>query len=250
MPDERGLPPVVARMWGREQPSRRGPRPSLTLEQITAAAIAIADEEGLSGVSMGAVAARLGVATMSLYRYVGSKSELLTAMLDAVPAGPPPLGDAGWREYLAVWTRANRDMLLAHPWMLHVARTAPPVGPRSMHWLDRALAAMADTLLDDGEKISIATTLTGYANSDALLTHSLTAAAAARGPDGLGTVDDYGALLTELLDAEHYPTLSRVVASGVFAGGEEWVQDADFRFGLDLLLDGVEALVARRAART
>jgi hypothetical protein len=89
------LPPVVARMWGREPTTRRGPRPRLDLATITAAAIEIADTEGLAAVSMSSVAAQVGVAPMALYRYVGSKDELLTVMADsALP--PPPASTSCW----------------------------------------------------------------------------------------------------------------------------------------------------------
>ena len=86
------LPPVVARMWDREPTTRRGPRPRLDLATITMAAIEIADTEGLAAVSMSNVAAQVGVAPMALYRYVGSKDELLTVMAES--AVPPPPVDA------------------------------------------------------------------------------------------------------------------------------------------------------------
>ena len=240
------LPPVVARMWGRDPVSRHGPRPSLRLEGITAAAIGIADAEGLAGVRMSTVARRVGVATMSLYRYVGSKDELLLAMADAaVPPPPEPEGPL-WRDYLTVWTRANRDFLLDRPWLLHVTRFAPPMGPRSLLWLDRALAALAGTGLGTGERMNVASTLTGYAVSHAGL--------ALGGGDGqepaegeaVAGLAEYGAILGGVLDAATYPALTAAVAEDAFGRGEDWIDDGDFAFGLALLLDGVESLVAAR----
>ena len=245
---DHGLPPVVARMWGREPASRHGPRPSLDLATITAAAIEIADREGLAGVRMSSVASRLGVATMSLYRYVGSKDDLLTAMVDASAPEPPVLEGCTWRAYLAAWTRANHDVLLSRPWLLEVTRTSPPSGPRSMRWLDRALAALADAGLEPGESINVATTLTGYALSQATLAHSLNLGRAAAAEHDVTGAASYARMLASLLDPEEYPALSAAVAADAFGSAEEWIDDADFRFGLDLLLDGVETLVARRAA--
>ena len=248
MTTEPALPPVVARMWGREPASRHGPRPSLDLATITAAAIAIAAREGLAGVRMSSVASRLGVATMSLYRYVGSKDDLLTAMVDASAPEPPALEGCTWRGYLAAWTRANHDLLLARPWLLEVARTRPPSGPRSMRWLDRALAALAAAGLEPGESINVATTLTGYALSQATLTHGLDLGRAAAAEHDVTGAAGYARMLAALLNPEEYPALSAAVAADAFGSADEWIDDADFRFGLDLLLDGVETLVARRAA--
>ncbi|MCG5214637.1 TetR/AcrR family transcriptional regulator [Streptosporangium sp. KLBMP 9127] len=247
MAEQRRLPPAVARMWGREPTSRRGPQPRLDLAKITAGAIEIADAEGLAGVSMGSVASRVGVTTMALYRYVGSKDELLDAMVDAAIPEPPERGGLSWRDYLATWTRANRDFLLERSWLLSVDRLVPPMGPRRMYWLDRALAALADTTLDEGEKFNAATALTGYALTDATLVHGMSLGNARFDEAGIQGAGDYGEMLAEVLDPEGYPALSAAVRSGVFRGAENWTDDADFRFGLDLLLDGIEALIARRA---
>lgn len=234
-----GLPSVVARMWGRDTASRHGPRPSLDLERITAAAIEIADREGLAGVRMSSVASRVGVATMTLYRYVGSKEELLIAMVDAAAPEPPEPEARGWREYLAAWTRANRDFYLARPWLLQIDRFTPPTGPRGLRWLDRAIAVLAGTGLKEGEKINIAATLSGYAASQATLIVKLTSG-------GAGGLREYANVLAQVLDTDNYPALSRSVAEGAFGEADEWIEDADFIFGLDLLLDGVEKLVERR----
>jgi AcrR family transcriptional regulator len=229
------IPPVVARMWGRDTSSRHGPRPSLDVAGIVAAAIAIADADGLAGVRMSSVAAALGVAPMSLYRYVGSKDELLVLMADAAVPDPPALaGD--WRDYLTVWTRANRDFLIARPWQLELTRRTPPTGPRMLLWLDRALAALDGTGLPAQAGIAIATTLTGYAASQASLAASMVPQEALDGPA------DYGAILTELLDPATYPALSAAVAGGAFGANPDWIDDADFLLGLDLILRGVESI--------
>jgi AcrR family transcriptional regulator len=234
-------------MWGREPVTSRGPRPRLDLAKIVAAAIELADAEGLAGVSMGSVAARVGVATMALYRYVGSKDELLTVMADSAVPAPPERGELSWRAYLAVWTRANRDLLLDRPWLLSLDRMTPPMGPRRLLWLDRALDALDGTALDEGEKVRAATALTGYALSDATLTYGMSAASDGPAEGRIGGAADYGEVLAEVLDPLSYPALAAAVRSGSFGGAEGWVEDADFLFGLNLLLDGIEALNARRS---
>ncbi|WP_197319521.1 TetR/AcrR family transcriptional regulator [Saccharomonospora sp. NB11] len=238
------LPAVLARMWGREPTPRRGPRPSLDLDRITRAAIEIADADGLPAVSMNTVASKLGVAPMSLYRYVGSKDELLLALLDAASGEPPPLDGASRREYLARWTKANTDVFVARPWLLSIARSGPPLGPRGLLWLEHLLGALDDTPLDDNEKILIGTTLNGYALTQASLITALEQSPTTTNPSSAAA---YGELVAELVDEQTYPRLARLSRDRVFAGGDgPWVDEADFWSGLDLLLDGVEALIARR----
>jgi AcrR family transcriptional regulator len=235
------LPAVVARMWGRDPGRRKGPRPSLDLDRIVAAAIEIADASGLAGVRMSSVAEHMGVATMTLYRYVGSKEELLVAMVDAAGPLPPSLpADRPWRDYLAEWTRAHRDFYLTRPWLLQVPRMTPPLGPRGLLWLDRVIAALDGTGLSPGEKINIAATLSGYATSQAMLASQLSS--------DFGGPGAYATILGEVLNPETHPALSGAVGEGAFGDTSEWIDDADFKFGLKLLLDGVEALIADRAA--
>ena len=95
---EAGLPGAVAAAWGGRERPHKGPRPALSLPRIVAAAVRVADAEGLDAVSMGRVAAELGTAPMSLYRHVSAKDELLTLMADAAWGDVPDPGapDAGW----------------------------------------------------------------------------------------------------------------------------------------------------------
>lgn len=233
-------------MWGLEPASRRGPRRGLSLDQITAAAIGIADAEGLAGVRMSSVAAWLGVSTMALYGYVDSKDDLLTAMTDAAVPEPPEPDGVPWREYLTTWTRANRDFLAGHPWLLSGSPSIPPTGPRTLRWLDRALAALDGTGLDAGEAINIATALSGYARSNAALALGLDGAVGEATPGPVGYAD----VLAQVLDEQGHPALHAAVHAGAFGPAEQWVEDTDFTFGLDLLLDGVQALITRRSGGT
>ncbi|GII96203.1 TetR/AcrR family transcriptional regulator [Sinosporangium siamense] len=249
MAEEWSFPSVLERMWGREPTTRRGPRPRLDLPTITAAAIEIADAEGIGGVSMASVASRVGVATTALYRYIDSKEDLLTAMADAVAPLPPDPEGMHWRDYLALWTRAQRDILLQHSWLLAISANVPPMGPRRLLWLDRALAALEGTGLDEGERVNVASSLTGFALTDASLIHNVLGDSQLD-KAGLKGASDYGEALAAVLDPADYPALSAAVGAGVFSGVVGWVDDGDFLFGLNLLLDGVEQLIARRRAGT
>src|SRR5256885_16757660 len=83
-------------LWGGRSGATRGPKPALSLERIAAAAIAIADAEGLAAVSMQRVAADLGYTQMSLYRYLPGKAELVALMGDRGIREPPVLNGAHW----------------------------------------------------------------------------------------------------------------------------------------------------------
>jgi AcrR family transcriptional regulator len=119
-------------LWGLVpgEKSRPGPKPRFTVAEIAAAAIAIADTEGLAALSMRKVAERLGVSAMSLYTYVPGKGELIDLMLDTVFAEVPlTFAAAGWRARLEAVARENWQLYLHHPWLLQVATSRPPLGP-------------------------------------------------------------------------------------------------------------------------
>jgi hypothetical protein len=93
--------PVI---WERVESAGRGPRPTLTHDQIARAAVEIADEADLSAVSMRRLAERLGIATMGLYRYVSGKDDVYELMLDVV-AAELTLPDGGWRVVADAYAR-------------------------------------------------------------------------------------------------------------------------------------------------
>src|SRR5580658_2476952 len=120
--DRSVLPDSIAAAWGVRERSHRGPKPTLSLERIVAAAVRVADADGLDAVSMGRVAAELGAAAMSLYRHVSAKEELLSLMVDAAWGdSPDPLADGeGWRSGLCRWAWAMRASIKRHPWAIRI----------------------------------------------------------------------------------------------------------------------------------
>ena len=145
-PPARPIPPSIELAWGLRRDGARGPRRGLTLDAIVAAGIEVAASDGVGALSMARIATQLGVGTMSLYRYVASKDELLTLMVDSALGPPPTLpGVGGWRAGLTAWSDGLRDAYRRHPWGLRVPISAPPLGPNNVAWLDRALEALAET---------------------------------------------------------------------------------------------------------
>jgi AcrR family transcriptional regulator len=238
------IPSSIALAWGLRGRGTRGPKPGLTLERIAQAGIELASRDGLEAVSMARVAAELGAGTMSLYRYVASKDELLTLMVDIGlgPARvPPDIREAGWRVGLEWWARSVREAYGRYPWSLKVPITAPPLGPNNVAWLEVGLQAMANTPLAEPEKLSTLLLISGFVRNAATLSADMAAAHEAGAP-----APTYGSILSRLTDPEHFPAIHRAIASGTLDDDEEPNFDADFDYGLERILDGVDAAIRRR----
>jgi AcrR family transcriptional regulator len=245
--DERiELPASIETAWGTRERTTKGPRPGLSLERIVDAAIKVASTEGLAALSMNRVARELGSSAMSLYRYVNTKDELLLLMVDGI-LGPitetwpePP----AWREGLRQWAGIYREALRRHPWVLRIPIGGPPITPNQLAWLDRGLRMLRSTALEEGEKLSIMLLISGYVRNDATLMADIAAASSAIGITMADVMPRYDRFLRQMTDADRFPDLHAVIDAGVFSGGDD--PDYDYAFGLERILDGIDALMQRR----
>lgn len=246
MTEER-LPAVVELLWGLAERGRRGPKPAFSRDEVVAAAIAVADAEGIGAVSMGRVAAQLGSSTMALYRYVASKDELLVLMSDAALGLPPePRAGAGWRERAEQWARAVRDQWTARPWLLKLPVTGPPAGPGNLRWFDACLAAFDGTGLDVAGRVSATLLLSTYVRGERHLAIDL----ASQPPEAAADELVSYRVLAPLLTAGDYPALARLIAEGGFDDDfADAGPDDDFEFGLAAVLDGIAAAIDRAPGR-
>ncbi|MGW7428964.1 TetR/AcrR family transcriptional regulator [Streptomyces sp. NPDC054861] len=237
------LPASIEAAWGLRERPAKGPKPGLTLDRIVAAAVGIAEAEGLDAVSMGRIAKELGVSPMSLYRYVGAKSELYVLMQDAATGAPPEMFAPGapWREAMEAWAWAMREIYRRHLWMVRVPLTGPPATPHTVAWWERAMVALGGTGLDEGAKISVILLVSGFVKSDALMLADLAAAIDASGEEAPVVMVRYAATLRRLADPARFPAVARMLDSGVLDEPDE--PDYEFRFGLARLLDGVAVLI-------
>lgn len=260
---------TLRRLWREEASGRRGPKPSLNLDAIVDRAMALADEEGLERLSMARLASALGYSPMALYRHVSGKEELLVLMADAMAGQlPRPEIDAAstWREALEAWTRAQIDGLAARPWILELPLSAALPGPQRLAWMDAAMEVMAPLPIGTDEKIAILGLLSTHALGEArVLSDSRRMAArivrAEAGisedvpadqldPEAMTAADpyaDYTATLGRLADPERFPALHAALASDDRAGPGTDDAGDDLGFGLGVVLDGIEAYVARRS---
>lgn len=207
----------------------------------------MAQAEGLSAVSMSRVASELGVGTMSLYRYVPTKHDLLDLMADTAYGPPPPprAPGEGWRPALARWGEGNLAALRRQPWIRHVPISGPPIHPNSVRWMEYGLVALRGTGLRAAERISTILLVSGYARSWAVTSADLAEAAARSGqtPEEVGR--RYWQHLAMVTAPGPYPAIHELIAE---AGADEEENEAEWRFGLDRVLDGVETLIKARAA--
>jgi len=245
------LPRAVALAWGVATHPQRGPKRELSIERIVDAAIEIADAEGLAAVSMSRVAASLGFTTMSLYRYVTSKDDLILLMQERASdvVVPDSTAEQGWswREGVTAWVLAIRGRYREHPWLVDIPVSGAPITPNSLTIVDWFLHEVRSLPLSDGEKMSALLLFTSYARATSAQDRDIAAAAAAADPGDV-TGENFFATLAEHVTPERFPDLAPLFAAGGYIGNPADaaadVED-DFSFGLDRILDGIEYHVGR-----
>jgi AcrR family transcriptional regulator len=249
---ENNIPAGVAAAWGVRERPHKGPRPGLSLDRILAAAVRVADGEGLAAVSMSRVATELGTAPMSLYRYVTAKDELLALMVDAAygppPSGPlpagPPADGTSWRAGLSRWAWAMRAGIQRHPWVLRIPIGGLPTLPNEVAWFEEGLRCLQDTGLEENQKASGILLVSGYVRNAASIDADIEAAVRASGQTPDEWMSSYTRTLTQLADPQRFPALTRFIAAGVFDRADP--PDDEFAFGLDRVLDGLGVLINAR----
>ncbi|MFE7508256.1 TetR/AcrR family transcriptional regulator [Promicromonospora sp. NPDC057488] len=261
LPAADDVPAGLARLWRLRTPSRLGRRAVLDVDQVVGAAIRLADRDGLAGVTLPKVGEALGVTPMSLYRYVGSKDELLVLMADQASSPADAAsgteeadveGDPAWRSALRRWAADVRAMYRRHPWLVHLPVQGPPSGPHGLARMDAGLAALRGTELDWAAKVGVVTLVSGYVRTASQLAADLSAARAGSGLDQAQSEQEYGRAMARLVRPDRFPEVTALFGSGLFEQEPpdqiaEEGPDHDFRFGLETILDGVAVAVERSA---
>lgn len=225
------------------------PEPELNLDRIVRTAIGIADAEGLTALSMRGVAARLGVAPMSTYRYVPSKEELVLHMADAAfgeetyPADAP----GGWRARVELGARAMWRLYRKHPWLAQLGSLSRPLlVPRLLVHGEWILAALDGHGLAPTELFDIHVLIYSHVQGLAVHLEREAHAEAATGQSEDQWMDSRASDLRSLAESGRFPTFAKVV--GAFEDGYDLDLDALFERGLTALLDGLTPLVEGRRA--
>lgn len=225
-------------LWSADERPATGPRSGLSVAKIVRTAIRVADSEGLAGLSMQRVAGEFGYTTMSLYRHVPGKSQLVAVMADVASGSPPELPDTDdWRQRVEAWVDGLWEVYRRHPWLVEVQLRNPPVGPNGLAWIEALLRAVRGTGLGHDEILGLAMFMFSAVRDLARFADDLV-------PMDLG----YPQILEKIVDGDRFPMLAELVAAmrpvatpGGAAG------DGEVRpvvgFGIRLLLDGVESYV-------
>jgi AcrR family transcriptional regulator len=247
-PGRGDLAKTIRLLWRAPEPARPGPRPRLTLDQIVDAAIELADEAGLDRLSMRLVAERLDVGTMSLYRYVPSKAELLDLMVDRVSSQVRPTSRARhWRARLEHVAQANRRLYEQHPWLLLVFPGRPPMGPGVIAKYDAELRSLEGIGLSDVEMDLVLTLVLGYVRGATLSLVESAHVVERTGLDDNQWWETIAPTLEAIFDPQRYPLASRVGVAATEEYGGAFDPELAFEFGLQRVLDGVAAIVDRRS---
>lgn len=210
-------------------------RPALSHARVIEAAVRVADRGGLASVSMRNVGRELGVEAMSLYHHVEGKEALLDALADwAFARIELPMLDEPWRSAMQRRTTSAREVLGSHPWTLGLIESRRVPGEHLLRHHDRMLGC----LRRNGFPVALAThafsLLDAYVYGFVLSERHLPLA-----PDE--TLAEFAVEIAPHVPAERYPYLAETVAAHVDAG---FVYGDEFMFGLELILDSLEARLA------
>ena len=237
-----GLLQTIALLWEKREPGRRGPKPSLDRDAIVSTAIAIADEEGLDALSMQRLAGRLGFTTMSLYRYVRAKTDLVDLMVEGALGTCPPLDPAqAWRDQLEGWALGIGRSFLAHPWSLAATTRLRVIGPNELGWMNNGVRILTQVGLEGEEAFDALLVVVGHVRTVAQFSfparegeHALSGPLWVRAMQEI--LERHGDDFAELRDVILHSTRDESTS----------LEDA-FLFGLRCILDGLSLRVASRS---
>ena len=243
--DQPGTPEgrrIVELLWAPSpQPPVRGPKPRISLADVVAAGVEIADTEGMAALSMRKVASRLRVGVMSLYTYVPGRSELVELMIDRVYGEHAiPSAELPWQQRVEQWARETWRIYDAHPWLLDYNMARLPVGPHVLDVSEALYAALLAAGFTGAENVAISNLiqwqLLGAARS------MITDADEARhtGVSAEAYWDSRASFWETYFDWNRYPTMAAIWEAGGFDDPVGW----DLERMLDRLLTGIEQSAA------
>jgi AcrR family transcriptional regulator len=211
-------------------------RAPLSRDRVLETAVALADRHGLESLSMRKLADELSVAAMSLYYYVPNKVELIDGMIDIVFGEiEPPSLDVDWKTAMRRRAISTREALGRHRWAVGQMEGRTTHGPANLRLHNDVLGCLR------AAGFSLAMTVHAYSVQDAYI-YGFALQETDLSPE---TPDDFAAVAQQqMVDYEavlaDYPHLVEVVGGHVAKAGYDYA--AEFLFGLDLILDGLDRL--------
>ncbi len=220
------------------------PRVPLSRERVLAAAVALADREGMGSLTMRNVAHELGVEAMSLYYHVANKEEVLDGMVevvareinDAMSRIDPSTDGADWKPTVREKILNAREVLLRHPWAPGVLETRTNMSPEVIRYFDSLLGLFRR----GGFSYDLA-----HHAMHALGSRALGFTQELFDPDDQSAGDEEATALLARM-ADQVPYLVEMMMEITHDDPDStlgWCDDQfEFEFGLDLILDGLERL--------
>ncbi|MEE2041360.1 TetR/AcrR family transcriptional regulator [Nocardiopsis sp. CT-R113] len=241
MADDHDPRTTLELLWDGPGRPRRGPRHQLTVAALVAAAVEVAEQEGVDALSMRRVAARLGVGAATLYTYVPDKSALAALMVDTmIGEAPLPHTRPGtWRDRVEAWAREELRGYRAHPWLVRLVNSGQPVGPHAFAWTDSALRVFDGTGLTGDEALTVVEAVDGYVRGHVAKVVDADRAARWTTPDGRTWDSAQDAFLATRAEPGRYPAVERLTGAPT--------PEEVFEEGLAWLLDGVGQRIRERA---
>ncbi len=210
-------------------------RVPLTRERVLRAAVGVADECGVGAVTMRAVASRLGVEAMSLYNHVRNKDAILDGMVDLVVEEidlPTDIDVDDWREAMRRRAVLAHRAFERHPWAPALIDSRTTSGPARLRYLDWVLGALVDAGFSLQAAVRCFSVLDSYIYGFGRQQPSVT--------DGETPPEKMAEAMLSTVPPDEYPHLHQMVLLAMDTGYDS---EADFAFGLKVILDGLERML-------
>ena len=218
-------------------PRASTPRPPLSRQRVIEAAVAVADERGVTAVSMRKVAERLGVEAMSLYHHVANKDAILDGIVDAVfDEIELPEPGLDWRTAMRRRATSARDALSRHSWALGLIESRRNTGPATLRHHDAVIGSLRAAGFSIADAVHAVSVIDSYVYGFALQEQQLPFET----PEQL---ENAASELVRRMPPDAYPHLRQVAVEHTVGSGYTYADE--FAFGLELILGGLERLLVR-----
>ncbi|BCW50572.1 TetR/AcrR family transcriptional regulator C-terminal domain-containing protein [Arthrobacter sp. StoSoilB13] len=213
----------------------RPERLPLSRERVLTCAVELADESGISSLTIRSLAQSMGTKPMSLYYYVANKDEILDGIVDMVFSEVPlPLPSGNWREEMNDRAHAMRAALTRHPWAVGLLESRSAPGPATLRHHEATLATLR------GAGFSVQLTAHAYAALDSYI-YGFALQEAALPFEGRDTAAEITTPIMERFSTGEYPRMVEIAVEHVLKPGYDFGDEFDF--GLNLILDGLDRLM-------
>lgn len=220
-------------------PKRPTPNPEsrtpLNRERVLRAAVVLADEEGIEALKMRELGLRLGVEAMSLYRHIANRDDILDGMVDLVVSEIDlPEDTVGWREAMRRRAISAQAVYSRHPWASALMDSRTSSGPARLQYFDWVLGTLREAGFTQEMTARAISVLDSYVYGFGRQQLNMSA-----GPDV--KPEEVAEAFLKAIPADEYPNLRKMVVEYAMNAGRD--ESADFEFGLNLILDGLERLL-------